>query len=166
MVRRRRIVHSASPAARPGCLVVLTEGNTMTTTVVAPEIAVDRTKVNTAADCEANRTANFASLPMTGDEYIEPMRDDREIWPHGERVKDVTTHPAFRNPVWMTAHLFDAMHTGEHVDTLTMPTDTGSCGVTMMSIDDLAAIDLSYAPPFATVREAIQLAARRLSDRM
>ncbi|KXF49867.1 CoA-disulfide reductase [Rhodococcus sp. SC4] len=35
-----------------------------------------------------------------------------------------------------------------------------------MSVDDLAAMDLSYAPPFATVWEAIQLAARRLSDRM
>ena len=36
--------------------------------------------------------------PMTGDEYIESIRDDREIWIYGERVEDVTTHPAFRNP--------------------------------------------------------------------
>lgn len=35
-----------------------------------------------------------------------------------------------------------------------------------MSIDDLATMDLSYAPPFATVWEAVQLAARRLADRM
>ncbi|ROZ53033.1 CoA-disulfide reductase [Rhodococcus sp. WS1] len=35
-----------------------------------------------------------------------------------------------------------------------------------MGVDDLAAMDLSYAPPFATVWEAIQLAARRLSDRL
>ena len=35
-----------------------------------------------------------------------------------------------------------------------------------MSIDDLAAMDLSYAPPFATVWEAVQLAARRLADRL
>ncbi|WP_331712258.1 4-hydroxyphenylacetate 3-hydroxylase N-terminal domain-containing protein, partial [Rhodococcus sp. LB1] len=103
----------------------------MTTTEAAPESAVDRTKVNVAADCEANRTANFATRPMTGDEYIESLRDDREIYLHGERVKDVTTHPAFRNPIRMTARLYDAMHTGEHVDTLTTPTDTGSGGVTM-----------------------------------
>jgi NADPH-dependent 2,4-dienoyl-CoA reductase/sulfur reductase-like enzyme len=35
-----------------------------------------------------------------------------------------------------------------------------------MVIDDLAAMDLSYAPPFATVWEALQLAARRLADRL
>lgn len=35
-----------------------------------------------------------------------------------------------------------------------------------MAIDDLAEMDLSYAPPFATVWEAVQLAARRLADRL
>lgn len=35
-----------------------------------------------------------------------------------------------------------------------------------LSVDDLASMDLSYAPPFATVWEAVQLSARRLSDRM
>jgi len=34
------------------------------------------------------------------------------------------------------------------------------------SIDDLAGMDLAYAPPFATVWEAVQLAARRLADRL
>lgn len=32
------------------------------------------------------------------------------------------------------------------------------------SVDDLADMDLAYAPPFATVWEAVQLAARRLAD--
>ncbi len=35
--------------------------------------------------------------PFTAGEYIESLRDGREIWIYGERVKDVTTHPAFRN---------------------------------------------------------------------
>lgn len=34
------------------------------------------------------------------------------------------------------------------------------------SVDDLAGMDLAYAPPFATVWEAVQLAARRLADRL
>jgi NADPH-dependent 2,4-dienoyl-CoA reductase/sulfur reductase-like enzyme len=34
------------------------------------------------------------------------------------------------------------------------------------SVDDLAAMDLAYAPPFATVWEAVQLAARRLADQL
>ena len=35
-----------------------------------------------------------------------------------------------------------------------------------MPVDDLASMDLAYAPPFATVWEAVQLAARRLADRI
>ena len=74
---------------------------------------------------------NYATRPMTGNEYIESLKDDREIWLHGERVKDVTTHPAFRNPIRMTARLYDSMHTGPNVDKVTSPTDTGNGGVTM-----------------------------------
>ena len=33
--------------------------------------------------------------PFTGKEYIESLQDDREIYIYGERVKDVTKHPAF-----------------------------------------------------------------------
>jgi len=35
--------------------------------------------------------------PMTGAQYLESLRDGREIWLNGERIQDVTTHPAFRN---------------------------------------------------------------------
>jgi NADPH-dependent 2,4-dienoyl-CoA reductase/sulfur reductase-like enzyme len=35
-----------------------------------------------------------------------------------------------------------------------------------MTVDDLAGMDLSYAPPFATAWEAVQIAARRLADRL
>jgi 4-hydroxyphenylacetate 3-monooxygenase len=31
------------------------------------------------------------SRPYTGAEYLESLRDGREIWLYGERVKDVTT---------------------------------------------------------------------------
>src|SRR5262245_27037911 len=34
--------------------------------------------------------------PFTGAEYLESLRGPREIWVYGERVKDLTTHPAFR----------------------------------------------------------------------
>ncbi|WP_243718178.1 4-hydroxyphenylacetate 3-hydroxylase N-terminal domain-containing protein [Actinomadura sp. 7K534] len=68
--------------------------------------------------------------PLTGQEYIESLRDGREIYIYGERVKDVTAHAAFRNPVRMTARLYDALHEGEHRDVLTCPTDTGGDGYT------------------------------------
>ena len=35
-----------------------------------------------------------------------------------------------------------------------------------LDVDDLAGMDLAYAPPFATVWDALQIAARRLADRI
>jgi aromatic ring hydroxylase len=75
--------------------------------------------------------AQPVSRPMTGDEYIESLRDGREVHLYGERVADVTTHPAFRNAVRMTARLYDALHVPENQAVLTAPTDTGSDGHTM-----------------------------------
>lgn len=113
--------------------------DTLTPGGTSPDSAADGTDpvltgvptTNPAAAHPANQAHNFASRPMTGDEYIESLRDGREIYLHGERIKDVTTHPAFRNPVRMTARLYDALHTGPYVDELTVPTDTGNGGVTM-----------------------------------
>jgi len=68
--------------------------------------------------------------PLTGAEYIDSLRDDREIYLYGDRVRDVTTHPAFHNPVRMTARLYDALHDPANQGVLTTPTDTGSDGVT------------------------------------
>lgn len=68
--------------------------------------------------------------PLTGAEYLESLRDDREIYIYGDRVKDVTEHPAFRNPIRMTARLYDALHDPQHREVLTAPTDTGSAGYT------------------------------------
>ena len=68
--------------------------------------------------------------PMTGDEYIESLRDGREVYLYGEKVDDVTTHPAFRNAVRMTARLYDGLHDPDKQDVLTVPTDTGSSGFT------------------------------------
>src|SRR5689334_12474755 len=86
---------------------------------------------NPAANAAANTARNFATRPMTGEEYIASLQDGREIYLHGERVADVTTHPACRKPIRMVARLYDALHTGDHVDVLTTPTDTGNGGVTM-----------------------------------
>lgn len=68
--------------------------------------------------------------PLTGAEYVESLRDGREIYIYGERVKDVTEHPAFRNPVRMTARLYDALHAPETRPLLTTSTDTGGDGYT------------------------------------
>src|SRR5882724_10489484 len=76
-------------------------------------------------------TIDKSARPMTGEEYIESIRDGREVYLYGDRVKDVTTHPAFRNSVRMTARLYNALHDPKTRDVLTCPTDTGNGGYTM-----------------------------------
>ena len=71
-----------------------------------------------------------ASAPMTGQEYLDSLRDGREVWAYGERVKDVTTHPAFRNSARSIARLYDSLHDPNLQDVLTVPTDTGNGGFT------------------------------------
>ncbi|MEV4091618.1 4-hydroxyphenylacetate 3-hydroxylase family protein [Streptosporangium saharense] len=81
-------------------------------------------------DEQKGPAAPAATRPLTGEEYVESLRDDREIYVYGERVKDPTTHPAFRNPIRMTARLYDALHDPARRGILTAPTDTGSGGYT------------------------------------
>jgi len=74
--------------------------------------------------------ARRAARPLTGAEFLESVRDSREVWIYGERVKDVTAHPAFRNTARMLARMYDALHDPQKAMVLTMPTDTGNGGFT------------------------------------
>lgn len=70
-------------------------------------------------------------VPQTGDDYLESLRDGREVWIYGERVQDVTTHPAFRNSARSIARLYDAMHDdGPRSARLLTPTDLPDGGRT------------------------------------
>lgn len=68
------------------------------------------------------------STPYTGSEYLDSLKDTREIYIHGERVKDVTTHPAFRNSTRMVARWYDKFH--EKADQIGVTCDNGSNGLT------------------------------------
>ncbi|EBA06892.1 4-hydroxyphenylacetate 3-hydroxylase N-terminal domain-containing protein [Sagittula stellata] len=68
------------------------------------------------------------TAPYTGAEFLESLQDGRCVYIHGERVKDVTKHPAFRNSSRMVARWYDRLN--EQKDTLGRPTDTGSGGWT------------------------------------
>jgi len=68
--------------------------------------------------------------PFTGAEYLESLRDGREVYVYGERVADVTAHPAFRNAARSIARLYDALHDQKTKALLTRETDTGSGGFT------------------------------------
>src|SRR5947209_16435982 len=86
-----------------------------------------------------------ARRPFTGAEYLEQLRDGREVYIYGERVEDVTTHPAFRNTARMIARLYDALHDDKRKSRLLLPTDTGNGGFTHAffkapkTMDDLVA---------------------------
>src|SRR5215467_3114863 len=43
----------------------------------------------------------------TGREFLESLRDGRGVYLDGERVKDVTTHPAFAEPIRQIATMYD-----------------------------------------------------------
>ncbi|MDU0292977.1 4-hydroxyphenylacetate 3-hydroxylase family protein [Saccharothrix longispora] len=90
-------------------------------------------------------TAEQPTRPLNGQEYIDSLRDDREVFLYGERVKDITRHPAFHNPVRMTARLYDSLHDPAKRDLITTATDAGGEGYTHRffttphSADDLVA---------------------------
>ena len=63
--------------------------------------------------------ATQRTAPYTGEEYLASLRDGREVWIDGERVADVTEHPAFRNAARSIARLYDAMHAPDSRDLLT-----------------------------------------------
>ncbi|OKK06621.1 4-hydroxyphenylacetate 3-monooxygenase [Streptomyces sp. CB03234] len=58
-------------------------------------------------------------MTRSGHEYLASLRDGREIWLDGERVEDVTSHPAFRNTAASIARLYDLAHDSEHTPVLT-----------------------------------------------
>jgi len=75
-------------------------------------------------------TSTPVARPLTGEEYIESLRDGREVFIYGDKVADVTTHPAFRNSVRVTARLYDSLHDPARRAVVTAPTDTGNGGYT------------------------------------
>ncbi|WP_306170477.1 4-hydroxyphenylacetate 3-hydroxylase N-terminal domain-containing protein, partial [Burkholderia pseudomallei] len=57
---------------------------------------------------------------MTGNDYLDSLRDGRNVYVGGERIADVASHRAFRNAARSIASLYDALH-GEHRERLTAP---------------------------------------------
>lgn len=61
----------------------------------------------------------------TGDEYVASLRDGRQVMIDGERVADVTTHPAFRDAVRTVAGMFDMSSTPENAALMTVADPDG-----------------------------------------
>ena len=54
----------------------------------------------------------------TGKQFIDGLSDNREVWYHGERVKNVSSFHAFEQPIRALAALYDQQHDSEHADVL------------------------------------------------
>jgi len=61
----------------------------------------------------------------TGAEYLEGLRDAREVWLRGERVRDVTSHPGLARGAATMAALLDRQHDPALRDRLTVAGDDG-----------------------------------------
>jgi 4-hydroxyphenylacetate 3-monooxygenase len=55
----------------------------------------------------------------TGDQYRDSIRDGREVWMNGERVKDVTRHPSFKPVIDIRARIYDMQHEAATRDVMT-----------------------------------------------
>ena len=79
----------------------------------------------------------------TGQDYISGLKEHpREVWIDGERVEDVTTHPALRNGVKSVAALYDMQHDPEQREEMTYasPTTGDPVGLSFMipqTVEDL-----------------------------
>src|SRR2546422_1866093 len=55
----------------------------------------------------------------TGATYVAALRDGRAVYLDGERVKDVTSHPAFAEPIRRIAEIYERAHSAEADPALT-----------------------------------------------
>jgi 4-hydroxyphenylacetate 3-monooxygenase len=56
-------------------------------------------------------STSVAPGAMTGRRYIESLKDARTVWIDGQKVADVTTHPAFKDMIKALADVYDLQNT-------------------------------------------------------
>src|ERR687897_727593 len=88
----------------------------------------------------------------TAEAYRESLRDGRDVWINGERVRDVTTHPMFKPAVDIRAHIYDMAH-----DPRTAPVMTYEEGAEKFAIG----LKLPFKPQdWTDKRQAVDLVMR------
>ncbi|MEE3250287.1 MAG: 4-hydroxyphenylacetate 3-hydroxylase N-terminal domain-containing protein, partial [Chloroflexota bacterium] len=79
----------------------------------------------------------------SGQQYIDKLSENpAEVWIGGEKVEDVTIHPAFQNGVHSLATLYDLQHNPNTKDTMTFesPKSGDPVGLSFIvpkTVDDL-----------------------------
>ncbi len=78
----------------------------------------------------------------SGREFLQGLRDSREVWLEGERVEDVTTHPKLRRMAATLAHIYDLQHDPNTRDLMSFESPTSGDPISLSymipeSVDDL-----------------------------
>ena len=63
----------------------------MTPTTALRETSTAAAETMVVPQPAVSPSTSTTARPMTGEEYVESIRDGREIYLYGDRVKDVTT---------------------------------------------------------------------------
>ncbi len=71
----------------------------------------------------SNIDADSGQGIRNGKQYLEGLRDDRDIWIHGEKVADVTSHPGMGRGAQTLASFMDKQFDAELQDTITYEED-------------------------------------------
>ena len=83
-------------------------------------------------------------MVKAGQQYLDSLRDGRQVFLDGELATDVVDHPAYRNAIRTTAGLYDFQAAPENVDTMTFESPTSGDRVNLCwqlpgSYDELVA---------------------------
>ena len=60
----------------------------------------------------------------TGEQFLQGLRDGREVWLEGERVEDVTAHPKLNRMAHTLADIYDLQHSPELRERMTFASPT------------------------------------------
>lgn len=80
----------------------------------------------------------------TGEEYIEGLRDGRSVFIDGERVSDVTTHPAFSGAVGSIARLYDVAADPANRELMTCPSPYSDAPINVAYMIPRSEADLAH----------------------
>ncbi|MGH7987313.1 MAG: 4-hydroxyphenylacetate 3-hydroxylase family protein [Candidatus Binataceae bacterium] len=78
----------------------------------------------------------------TGAQYLESLRDGREIWLEGERVRDVTRDPRLRAAALSVSELYDLQHRADLRDVLTYPSPKSGEPISLSYLEPASEADL------------------------
>ncbi len=70
----------------------------------------------------------------TGEEYIDSIRDGREVYMNGEKIKDVPSHPAFKPIVEIRARIHDMAHDENTREIMTYIDNAGDTNATALKL--------------------------------